>query len=304
MTSPYGEAVVIVNPLSAHRQFGRDLRLLDELLATTGIEYRVETSSKAGESIDLAARAAAAGARYLIAVGGDGTINEVVNGILMAHTGGETVLGVIPAGSGSDYIRTFGLPPKAEDAARHLSGEEYFAVDAGRVTFQAGGEQRSRWFANIAEAGIGAEVARLAGRLPRSLKRWRYLLGFWGALAGFRLTTGKVSLDKRIYEGRVTDLVVANAQFYGGGMRVAPRAHPADGKFDVLVMRGNRRDYIEALTKVYKGNHVPAAAIREYTSLKVAIETERPLTIETDGEVVGKTPATFEIVPNAFRLKI
>lgn len=306
MISPYGRAVVIVNGLAARKQFGGEFGLLRRQLDETGLEYTLKITEAAGHAVDLAAEAVAAGIMYLVAVGGDGTINEIVNGMLSRPEGrtGEIVLAVIPAGSGSDYVRTFGLPGKAEDAMKHLSGEAYFTVDAGRFIYASGGGHATRYFANIAEAGLGAEIARLAGRMPRFFGRWRYLLGFWSALVRFRLTAGTVTLEKRSYEGPITNVVVANAQFYGGGMRVAPKAHPADGKFDVLVMRGNRRAFIEGLTKVFKGNHLPSPAIREYMAAKVEVVTERPVPIECDGEVIGTTPARFEVVPNAFRLKI
>lgn len=304
MSSPFGKAIVIANVRAGTGAAAK--KSLSELLDSTGIEYEIRTTQGPGHATQLAARAIGEGCEYLIAVGGDGTIHEVVNG--MMNEDGPikpgVVLGIIPGGSGSDFVRTFGLPREPEDAVKHLSGENHFVVDAGRVTYQQDGVKKVRYFANIAEAGFGGEVCRRAERLPRFLGRVRYLLSFWLTLGRFQKSSGRVFLTNRTYQGNITNLVVANAQFYGGGMRIAPKAHPGDGKFDVLVQKGTKRDYVAGITKVYKGEHLPSPAIKEFIDSRVEVEADIPLQIEADGEVLGFTPATFDIVPNAYRLKI
>lgn len=302
MSSPYGKAIVIVNTRAG--KTGRDKSSLDKLLDTTGIAFEMRLTQRRGHAIEIAKQAIEQGFRYLVAVGGDGTIHETVNGIMQASAPPETVVGIIPAGSGSDFVKTFGLPAAPVDAVKHLAGEQFFAVDVGKLTYSQQGEMRSRYFINIAEAGLGGEVVRRAEALPRRLGRLRYLLSFWMTLARYRSAEGTVSLDTRSYEGKVTNLVVANAQFFGGGMRIAPKAHPADGKFDVLVQHGTKRDYVTGITKVFKGEHLPSPAIKEYHAKHVELVCEPALQVEADGEVLGFTPATFEIIPNAYRLKI
>lgn len=306
MTSPYGKAICIANSRAGTGSVGRDGKSLHDLIAGTGIEFEIRLTQYPGHAVELARTAMDEGHRFLVAVGGDGTISEVVNGMMtdVGPRDPHAVLGVIPAGSGSDFIKTFGLPPDPADAVEHLKGEAWFEVDVGRITYTKDGSPVTRYFANIAEAGLGGEVVRRAESLPRRIGRVRYLLAFWLTLGRFKPSNGSVVMDGRSYQGRITNLVVANAQFFGGGMRIAPKAHPADGKFDVLVQKGTKRDYVAGISKVFKGNHLPSPAIREFHARRVEVTADHPLQVEADGEVLGFSPATFEIIENAYRLKI
>lgn len=306
MTSPFGTAFVIANPRSGRGKVGRAGGWLSSVLKDAGIEFELVLTERRGHAIELARDAIADGYRLVVAVGGDGTVHEVVNG-MMTQDGPrnpDAVLGVLAAGSGCDFVRTFGLPQDPADGVGHLLGENLFPIDVGKVTCRAGEGAVSRFFPNISEAGFGADVARRAEGLPRFLGRVRYLVSFWITLAAFKINEGRVLLDERVYEGRITNLVVANAQFFGGGMHIAPKAHPGDGRFDVLVQIGTKRDYIAGITKVFKGEHIPHPAIKEFYATRVEISDPGGLWVEADGEILGTTPAVFEIVPSAIRLKI
>lgn len=279
---------------------------IEKLISSAGIEFEMRLTDRRGHAAELSREAVLEGIRFLVAVGGDGTIHEVVNGMVGPDGPlvSDGVLGIVPAGSGSDFIRTFGLPQDPKDAVAHLAGENTFRIDVGRVTHTVNGEQRTEYFPNIAEAGLGGEVVRRAERLPRGLGRVRYLAGFWITLGAFKRTEGRVVCDQRTYEGPIVNLVVANAQFFGGGMMIAPKAHPGDGKFDVLIQRGTKRDYVAGITKVFKGEHLPSPSIKEFMAARVEVTTEKPLQVEADGEVLGTTPALFEVVPGAIQIKI
>lgn len=304
MTGAYGKAVVIANPIAGKGWVGRDPSVLEDLLRAAGIGFELRLTSGRGHAREIARSTIEGGGMFLVAVGGDGTIHEVVNGMFDADPTPDAVLGILSAGSGSDFIRTFGLPQDPRDGIKHLTGENLFTVDIGKITYARGEDRPVEYFPNIAEAGLGADVVRRAERFPRSMGRLRYLAGFWMSLGTFKPTEGRVVLDERTYEGPITNLVVANAQFFGGGMRIAPKAHPADGKFDVLVQRGTKRDYVAGITKVYKGTHLPSPAIKQYLAARVEVTTEKPLPVEADGELLGTTPATFELLPEALKLKI
>lgn len=304
MGSPFGKAYVIVN-----RRAGKGARHPDEfgkLLGDAGIDFEIHVTERAHHAVELARAAIDEGWTYLISVGGDGTIHETVNG-MMGPDGPrnpEVVLGVVPAGSGSDFARTFGLPDDASGGVGHLAGDSIMEIDLGKVTFTTEGGEATRWFPNIAEAGFGADVVQRAEKLPRRLGRTRYLMGFWLTLGGFKATSGSVTCDDREpYSGRVTNLVVANCQFFGGGMHVAPNANPADGRFDVFIQIGGKGDYVATITKIFKGTHLPSPSIKQYYAKRVGITTKRPLRVEADGELLGTTPASFSVVPGALRLK-
>jgi diacylglycerol kinase family enzyme len=156
----------------------------------------------------------------------------------------------------------------------------------------------------MAQVGLAGAVARHRKRLPGGLGRVGDLLAFWLALALFRVPKAAVKVDRRSYGGPLPNLVVANGQFYRDGVRYAVKAHPGDGKFDVLIQKGGKREYIETMNKSLKGEHLPSKMIKEFLSTRVEVTADVPLPVEVDGRHLGSTPATFEIVPEACRLKI
>jgi YegS/Rv2252/BmrU family lipid kinase len=244
----------------------------------------------------------------LVAVGGDGTVHEVVNGMFDAAGSPlvpQPVLGVIPAGSGCDFVKTFGLPGDVIRACEHLEGGDVFPIDVGKITYlQRAGEPAVSYFPNIAGAGLGGAVVNKAAHLPRFFGGSRYFFGFWLTLPAFRRATVRVEADGRSYEGSAHNVVVANCQFYGGGMRISPRSWPSDGFLDVLVLKGPKSDSFTLLPKIYRGEHLPHRNIAEFRARAVRVQADRPLPIEADGEVLGTTPATFEVIPEAIRVKI
>lgn len=304
VASPFGKATVLANPRAGKGRVGRDPGALTASLDESGIEFGLLMTQGPGHATDLARRALEDGSRFLVAVGGDGTVHEVVNGMMQSGRAGQAVLGVVPAGSGGDFVKTFGLPARLQDAVRHLGGENTFAIDIGKITYTHMGERATGYFANIAEAGFGAEVVRRAEKLPRFVGRARYLVTFLFTLGAFRIRDARVEIDGRVHVGPLTNLVIANCQFYGGGMKIAPKALPDDGRFDVLLIRGTKRDYVANSTKVFRGEHLPSPVIKEYYAERVEVTADMPLRIEADGEMLGSTPATFEIIPSALRLKV
>lgn len=304
MGSPFGKAFVIVNPRAGKGV--RNTGDLEQALAGAGLDFELRTTQRRHHAVELARQAITDGYGYLVAVGGDGTIHEVVNGMLGPEgpLNPEAVLGLVSAGSGSDFARTFGLPDDLNGGIHHLAGDGYMQIDVGRVTFTTEGGEATQWFPNIAECGLGADVVKRAEGLPRRLGRVRYLVGFWMTLGAFKATEGTVVCDEATHQGRITNLVVANGQFFGGGMHVAPDASPVDGAFDVLIQVGSKADYVAAITKVFKGTHIPSPAIVEYRAKQVQVTTRSPLRVEADGELLGHTPATFSLAEGCLRIKI
>jgi diacylglycerol kinase (ATP) len=304
VTDPPGKAVVIVNARAG--RFGRDPGKLRSLFSSAGMDCDVRPTEGPGHAVELARAALDEGHSYLVAVGGDGTIQEVVNGMMddRGPVNPAAVLGILSAGSGSDFIRTFGLPRRFSQGMATLSGKGVVEVDLGRVSYRTGGTTETRWFANIAQAGIGAEIVRRADRVPRSLGRGRYAVGFGLGLTAFRKTDARIVLDGEPVATQLTDLIVANAQFFGGGMRIAPGADPTDGAFDVLVVKGSKREYVAALAKLYRGRHLPSPAIDEHRARRIEVTAAEPLPVEADGELLGTTPAVFEIADRVLRLRV
>jgi diacylglycerol kinase (ATP) len=213
-------------------------------------------------------------------------------------------MGVVAAGTGSDFIKTFGMPPSPSHAAAHLDGPESFPIDIGKITLDVDGKTKIKYFANIAEVGLGAEAVAQAGRLPRWLGPTVYFFAFWMVMRKHRPERVSIDLVDKKFEGRMNNLVVANGQFFGGGMKVAPKAVPTDGLLDVQIEHTGRREAIALMPKVYKGQHVPHPDIEEAKRVRLSVSSDRPLLIEADGEVLGHTPAQFEVLRDLIRLKV
>jgi diacylglycerol kinase (ATP) len=306
MGSPFGPMVLIANERAGRGGVGKCLPEVRRHLEARGLAYEVRTTGGAGDGTRLARAALREGARFLVAVGGDGTIQEVVNGMIENDrpVKPDAVLGVIAAGTGSDFIRTFGLPNLPGHAVVHLDGPEAFPIDIGKVTYEQNGEAAVRYFPNIAEVGLGAAALARAHRLPRVLGPMVYLVAFWLTVRKFKAAMVKVDLVDKTYEGWMNNLVVANGQFFGGGMKIAPKAAPTDGLLDIQIEHARKREAIALMPKVYKGEHLPHPDILEAKRVRVSITSDPPLPVEADGEVLGTTPATFELLRNAVNLKV
>jgi diacylglycerol kinase family enzyme len=186
----------------------------------------------------------------------------------------------------------------------HLAGDTAFPIDIGKITFSRDGAQEVRYFANIAEVGVGASTVARAERMPRWLGPLVYLLAFWLSVRAFKPAHATVDLVDRTYEGPANNIIVANGQFFGGGMRIAPRAAPTDGLFDIQIEHARKREAIALMPKVYKGQHLPHPDIEEFKRVKLSVTSDPPLLIEADGELLGHTPATFEVLRDAIKLKV
>jgi diacylglycerol kinase (ATP) len=310
VTSPFGPLCLVVNPRAGGRAAASSLRRTEAALEECGLEYEVETTAGPGDATRIARRRLADGCRFLVAVGGDGTVHEVVNGMVGGDDGRPTaehaVLGVVAAGSGCDYIRTFGLPSRPADAVARLVGDGTRTVDLARVTYtDTDGRRAERCYANIAEVGLGASTAARAARLPRRLGQSRYLVAFWAVLPGYRAGAARIEVDGTLaHDGRAVNVVAANGRYFGGGMHISPRSEPSDGALELLVFTGRKTDSLTMLPQVYRGRHVPHPRIVELRGGRFRVESEQPLHVEADGEVLGTTPVTIEVLPSALRLKV
>ena len=306
MTQPYGPIVMICNDRSGRGGVRRALPEVEAELRKRELTYELRHTEGPGHAIELTKTALKDGYRFVVAVGGDGTVHEVVNGMLENDVAinPEAVFGVVAAGTGSDFIKTFGLPKTPRGAILHLDGPESFPIDIGKITYHLDGVERVRYFANIAQVGLGAAVVERAERLPRWLGPTVYFFSLWLTLPSYRIGKATIDLVDRTYDGPVGTLTVANGQFFGGGMKVAPKAAPTDGLLDVLVFAARKRESIAIMPKIFKGQHLPHPDIKEFKRARLSIDSDEALQIEADGEVLGHTPARFEVLRDALRIKV
>jgi YegS/Rv2252/BmrU family lipid kinase len=248
----------------------------------------------------LAQAASEAGDALLVVVGGDGTVNEVVNGV--AGTGAE--LAVLPCGTGQDFGRTHGVPSRFDDAVRVALGAEAKTIDLGRVECEGG---PARFFANVGSAGMSGAVARRANGMTKALGgRATFLYALTREFLAWQNTEVVVELAEAVRrEGPMHDVIVANGRFHGGGMKLAPDARQDDGLFDVVLIGDvTKPDFVTTAPKLYSGRYLSHPKVELLRSSTVAIEAADPLPLEVDGEPIGTTPARFEVVPSALRLRV
>ena len=290
---------VITNPDAGR---GRDQMLrLTTTLDGLGIEARVHVSNCADHLGKLVAQGVDLGFDRFVAVGGDGTANLVVNSLLRTDWHGRPpMLGILPAGSGCDFIRTFGISQDLEEAATHLLGDETYLVDVGRVT----GGWGDRFFLNVATIGLGADVVRLADRLPSRLGSVRHKLAIWPTLVRFpanhdRSKDRQTGVCRSGDDGRPGQRPVLRR-----GMNVAPKAMLGDGRLDVQIFSGPKRQAVTLQPRITRGTHLSHPAVRRLTASEFTVTPSAPWPVEVDGEYLGEGPLSGEVIPGALRIKI
>jgi YegS/Rv2252/BmrU family lipid kinase len=301
---PQSRTAFLVNPAAEGGSVGRRWPELAHRAANLGLTGDALLSERPGQLGELAARAVDEGASLVVAVGGDGTVNEVAQSL----AGRERVdLAVIPRGTGGDFVRTYGIPRRLEDAVAVARDGQARAIDLGRASYRAwAGREEQSYFANIASAGMSGAIAKRTNETSKALGgKVSYLWATFTVFARWRNDDVLVTVDGERREGRMHDVVVANGRFFGGGMMICPEADPGDGLFDVLLIGDlTKRDLLLTLPKTYRGRHLPHPKAELLRGAVVEVDAPQPLPVELDGEQPGTTPVRFEIVPKALRLRV
>jgi diacylglycerol kinase (ATP) len=293
--------VFLVNPASANGSTGRRWPQLARRAAELGLSGEALLSERPGHLTELAAEAVGEGASQLVVVGGDGTVHEVVNGILDAGAGGVE-LAVLPRGTGRDFARSLSLPKRFDDAVRIAVTGEVRSIDVGRAHY-SGGEA---WFANFAGCGISGAIARDANAASKALGgRLSFLVSTVKVFARWKSVDVAVEIDGERRSGPMFEIVAMNGPYAAGGMRIAPGATLEDGRLDCVLFGDiTKLDFVTTFPKIYSGRHLAHPKIEDVRGRTVSVEAEHPLPVVLDGEDAGTTPARFEIVPQALRVRV
>jgi YegS/Rv2252/BmrU family lipid kinase len=226
----------------------------------------------------------------------------VVNGI----AGSDAEIAVLPAGTGQDFGRTHGIPADFDDAVRVALGGEARTIDLGCVRCRTAAGEAERWFANVGSVGMSGAVAERANGMSKALGgRATFFYALVREFVAWHNTEVAVTLDDGERRAPMHDVIVANGRWHGGGMKLAPDAAWDDGLFDVILIGDvNKLDFVTTAPKLYSGKHVNHPKIEVLRSRTVAVDAAVPLPIEVEGEPVGTTPARFEVVPGALRIRV
>jgi YegS/Rv2252/BmrU family lipid kinase len=305
---------LIVNPASGGGRTGRAFDRLAPLVREAVGEFDCSFTRGPGDAAALARDAARAGAGLVVAVGGDGTASEVVDGLLDGGgPRGVPRFGLVPHGTGGDFRRSLGSPADPERAVRALGAASARAgpgwtIDLGRVEFVGhDGTAQARHFANVASAGISGRVVQQVERMGKALGgRATFLLGAARSLVGWRDQPVRWRADGGPWhEEALTAIAVCNGSFFGGGMMVAPGARLDDGELDVTLWRGiGLADFVLRRRMLYDGTHVRLANTRTLRARVVEAEPlgDETVLLDVDGEQPGRLPARFTVVPGALRV--
>ena len=299
------ETVFLVNPAAANGSTGRRWPEIAHRAAGAGLEGDALMSERRGHLGELAREAAQNGARLLVVVGGDGSINEVVNGL--AGIESPPAVALIPRGTGGDFVRTFGIPDDIAEASRVALSGDTQAIDLGRVAYRSwDGSDGSALFANVASAGMSGAIAQRANDTSKALgAKASYLWATFAVFAGWSAVETRLTVDGETRSGRMFDVVVANGRFFGGGMKMCPDALPGDGLLDVVTIGDvTKRDLVVTMPKIYRGTHLPHPKAEALRGRVITVETDEPVPVELDGEQPGTTPARFEVLPGALQLRV
>ena len=296
-------SVVIVNPSSAGGSTGEAWPQIASDLRSQFGAFRVLFTKKRGDAAALSAEAARKGAKFIIACGGDGTVSEVANGIL--SSGKDAELGILPSGTGGDFRRTLEIPAQSRAAARVLSTGRTVKIDVGRISFiDHNGNEAMRYFVGVASCGMSTKVIERVKAQKMS---------FAGSLLQSAMRTEPTRLAVQLDDSHerhlvVLNLCVANARYFGGGMKIAPDAKLTDGKFDVIGVGDlSALKLFTSAPRVYMGSHLSMPEVSHALARKVNVRSAdraAEVALEIDGELPGKLPATFQIIPEALRVRV
>lgn len=299
-------ARLIVNPIAGARRTAKKWPQIMRLLKSLGLRFEYDLTEGPRHAIELAKSAANKGYDLVVSVGGDGTLNEVMNGLYEAGNIRNVTLGIISTGTGSDYIRTIGIPRPYEEACQCLISPKRLTVDLGIIEYINNGQTVKRLFINFAGLGFDAEVVKATTQKFKALGVIpSYLMGLLISLLFYENREVSLIMDGEREERKVCTVLMSNGKYGGGGMLATPNADPTDGLFEVLIIDDlTKLDLLWSLPRVYKGTHLTHSKVTIKRAKEVEIRPAQQTALQADGELLGEAPARFRVMPAALNIVI
>ena len=306
--------LVVVNPKACIGRGEKDWPTIKQILSDEGFDFEAVVTEYQGHAIEIVRQGIVEkGFRKVISVGGDGTNNEVINGIFTQDVvpSTEITMGTIPVGTGNDWVRTFDFPEDYQKIVKILKAGNTFAHDIGKVTYYNDGDPKTRFFLNAAGTGLDEMVCNKTNILKRQGKggRIRYLLNTVTCLLNFKITNIVIEIDdKQVFDDYILSLSIGNCRFNGGGMMMMPNAVPDDGLFDLTVIKDvSIFKFATNVSNIYDGTFInKMKQVSTFRGKKIRI-TSKPahsLLLETEGETLTNSPFDFEMMPKAINMLV
>jgi len=298
---------IIVNPNAGNGKGKKDWTRIKSLLEKNGLVFEAKFTERKGHAIEIAREAAILGFRKIATVGGDGTLNEAINGIFTQNTcpQSEFVIGIIPVGTGNDWGRMLGIPLVYDGAIKALRENKTMKHDVGLVSFYIGEKPEKRYFINIAGLGFEAIVVNKTNRKKDKGRSNRaiYLFNLLSSLLSYKKINAEVTVDGQSVSCNIFSINIGNGRYCGGGMRQTPDAIPDDGQFDVTIIKDmSRLEVIKSIELLYDGTILSHEMVDGYRGSSIKVTSENLMYAEADGESLGHTPVEFSIIPSGINV--
>lgn len=302
---------LIINPnAGGGKSLNKWKRSVKHRLQASGIQFEPVFTQHEGHAIELARTAVQQGYRHLIAMGGDGTIHEVMNGIMSQHSiaTNEVTLSVIPVGTGNDWIRSMQISQNIFDAIDIIQNGTTYQQDIGLASYFSGNKQEERYFLNVAGMGFDAFVGHRLGANKR-FGQLSYFFAIFDGLFNYKNMPLSIIMPTETIENQMFMVNIGIGQFFGGGMKITPHAVPNDGLFDItLVGNLTKLDIIKELRNLYTGDFLSNPKIDAFQTNNIHIQSSNKqdptVYLQLDGELVGHAPVDFSLIPKALTVKL
>jgi YegS/Rv2252/BmrU family lipid kinase len=300
--------LMIVNPNAGVKKGTKDWPRILRLLKEEKVDFEFQLTGYRGHAIQIVSESIMSGSRNICVVGGDGTLNEVLNGIFGQDKvpSMEVTLGMIPVGSGNDWCRMFNIPFDYLKAIQILKQKKIFLQDAGKVTYYHKDDQVKRYFMNVAGMGYDALVAKKTNLLKEKGVggQLTYLYFVFASLFQYKFIEAVIEVDGKLaFRGEIFSMNVGICKYNGGGMKQVPFAIPDDGLLDVtLIKKTSKWMVVRYARKLFDGSLVDLPMVDTYKGEIIRIRSTGKVFLETDGESLGHSPFTFEVLPRCIRI--
>jgi YegS/Rv2252/BmrU family lipid kinase len=292
-------ARLIVNPAAGAGKTARKWPNIMARLRSLDLRFDYDLTEAPGHARELAQTAVSKGYELVVSVGGDGTINEVVNGLYDTGSIADILFGIVGTGTGGDYIRSIGIPRSHLEACQRLKNPRKTTVDVGVIEYPDGSETVKRLFVNFAGMGFDAEIVKTTTLKYKTLNATAaYLAGLLSTLVFYRNKAVTLSIDGEPVAEKVCTVLLNNGKYGGGGMFAAPDADLSDGLLDVLIIGDlSKADLLWSLPRVYRGTHLTHPKVTLKKARQIEIKSDTSVSLQADGELLGELPASAYVLP-------